>query len=666
MSETEEKTLNRGEEMDSVVSVVKAKMVGDGSDPYEVEGSNQASVDEKRNSELFDKAGAIEPPYDPFMLCRLFEHSEGLRPPIDSYCVNIDGFGFQLEPAFNLESEEDRRILLRTIKKGRGPRKITEEVRKAFRVRESFLKGDDDNAEEGTPVPGNQEIRDKFGEEFAEIADDMADERADLMNFFEACCIDMSFVRLRRNTRQDLEITGNGYWEIVRNKAGRLSQFHHLPSFCMRLMPLGDPIAVTVPVKQNDLTYKDVKRRKRFRRFVQVIEKSTVYFKEFGDPRIMSATSGKFYDTNEALQKAESEDGRPALEANEVKHFKLDSPRSAYGVPRWIGALLSVFGSRMASEINFLYFDNKSVPPMAMLVSGGHISKDSVTRIQDYIKNHLRGRTNFHKILILEAEPSQGTSQADASRVKIELRPLTSAQQQDALFQKYDERNLDKIGNMFRLPRLLRGDIRDFNRSTAMAALNFTEMQVFQPEREDFDFVMNREIFADLKVRFWSFESRAPVTRDPQAMSTMIKEQSNSGNLIPEEARELLQDVFNRNFNKIDQPWTKFPLQLTLAGVQQGATPEGDPPASPEETQKAIVTSVIKGLLQLKGLTAQAEQDAYDQIVPKILKSDDDHGELETETITIPRAEYDEMVKVVEKSEHLSSEAEAGAVQTDS
>ena len=41
------------------------------------------------------------------------------------------------------------------------------------------------------------------------------------------------------------------------------------------------------------------------------------------------------------------------------------SPRSPYGVPRWVGTLLSVLGSRQMEEVNYLYFENKSVPPMA-------------------------------------------------------------------------------------------------------------------------------------------------------------------------------------------------------------------------------------------------------------------------------------------------------------
>jgi capsid portal protein len=138
------------------------------------------------------------------------------------------------------------------------------------------------------------------------------------------------------------------------------------------------------------------------------------------------------------------------------------SPRSAYGVPRWVGNLLAVLGSRQAEEINFLYFENKSVPPLAILVSGGRLSAQSIPRIEDFIENHIRGKRNFHKILILEAEPAGGSGGIEHSgRLKVELRPLTSAQQNDALFQNYDERNIDKVRQSFRLPRMLRGDIRD-------------------------------------------------------------------------------------------------------------------------------------------------------------------------------------------------------------
>ena len=245
----------------------------------------------------------------------------------------------------------------------------------------------------------------------------------------------------------------------------------------------------------------------------------------------------RMLDDIAALKAAKPDDGP----ATELLHFAIHSPRSPYGVPRWVGTLLSVLGSRQMEEVNFLYFENKSVPPMALLVSGGRISEASVPRIERFIEENLKGKANFHKILILEAD---GAGTGDGGRAKIELRPLTDAQQQDALFQVYDERNIDKVGSAFRLPRLLRGESKDFNRATAESALRFAEDQVFQPERDEFDFLMNRKVLADMGLRFWRFRSQTPVTRDPERMTEMVERLVRVGVLTPEEGRLLAGDIY--------------------------------------------------------------------------------------------------------------------------
>jgi capsid portal protein len=228
--------------------------------------------------------------------------------------------------------------------------------------------------------------------------------------------------------------------------------------------------------------------------------------------------------------------------------------------------LLAVLGSRSSEEVNYLYFENKSVPPLALLVSGGRLSDASIPRIERFIEENLKGKENFHKILILEAEGAGGSG--ENARAKVELHPLTDAQQQDALFQIYDERNNDKIGSSFRLPRLLRGDSRDFNKSVAESQLRFAEDQVFQPERDEFDYLMNRRLLADMGIRFWRFRSQTPVTRDPERLTDMVEKLVRVGVLTPEEGRLLASDIFNREFRKLGDDWVRRPITLTLAGIQ--------------------------------------------------------------------------------------------------
>jgi PBSX family phage portal protein len=411
-------------------------------------------------------------------------------------------------------------------------------------------------------------------------------ERSRLDTFLEFCCIDTSFVTLRRRTRQDIEVMGNGYWEVLRDGGGEIVQFVYLPGFTLRLLPLDlELIDDEVNIKISELSFEATKVRRRFRRYVQVFEQDIVFFREFGDPRTLSRKSGRVYSSVDELLANDASDGP----ATEILHFKLHNARSAYGTPRWIGNLLSVLGSRQAEEVNFLYFENKSVPPLALLVSGGRLSAQSIPRIESYIENNIKGKRNFHRILILEAEPPSGGGLEHTGRMKIELRPLTNAQQNDATFQNYDERNHDKVGQSFRLPRLLRGDIRDFNRSTSDSALMFAEMQVFQPEREEFDFIINRKILSTMGVRFWRFRSNSPVTRDPAAMADIVRSLTNANILTPEEGRLLASDVFNREFKKINASWVKQPVALTLAGLPP--TPEPESTLAGPDVSKGDVTT---------------------------------------------------------------------------
>jgi len=295
------------------------------------------------------------------------------------------------------------------------------------------------------------------------------------------------------------------------------------------------------------------------------------------------------------------------------------------------------------------------VPPLAILVSGGRLSAQSIPRIEDFVENHIKGKRNFHKVLILEAEPTgSGGNIEHTGRLKIELRPLTSAQHSDALFQNYDLANQDKVGQSFRLPRLLRGNMADFNRSTADAALHFAETQVFEPERSEFDFTMNRKILSDMGIRFWRFMSKSPVNRDPATMADIIRGLVNANVLTPEEARDLVGEVFNKEFKKISAPWVKQPVPLTLAGVAIGPEEQSPlvgpevpsdrpspgslvPPGSAKRRRRAPPQDMVqeaKRLLQLRDALRKAEATAADRAFRETKAE-----ETETEVVHVPADE---------------------------
>lgn len=562
---------------------------------------DQVSVEAGEAAGVFQSAGALEPPYDPETLCLLVEHSHALRQNLDAYAVNIDGFGHRFEPAIDFEAEDaDRRVadaifLERVAAQERG--ELAEGV--------SLQPTDDEVASRKQDLLHLARI-----------------ERARLQSFFDFCCFDHSFVDLRRRTRQDLETTGNAYWEVLRDGRGQLARLVYVPSHTVRLMPLdAQPIEVVDRVQVSPVSFDLVPARRRLRRFVQVQGNEQVFFKAFGDPRVLSKRSGKVFPSVEALRPTDADDGP----ATELLHFAIQSPRSPYGVPRWVGALLAVLGSRQMEEVNYLYFENKSVPPLALLISGGRLSESSVPRIERFIEENLKGKANFHKILILEAEGGQGEN-----RAKIELRPLTEAQQQDALFQVYDERNIDKVGGAFRLPRLLRGESKDFNRATAESALRFAEDQVFQPERDEFDYLINRKLLADMGIRFWRFRSQTPVTRDPERMTAMVERLVRVGVLTPEEGRFLAGDIFNREFRKIGDDWTKRPITLTLAGIQTGVEDLRS------RTEKGSVLEDARRLLTLREELVAEEARLADQRVSLARQYLNENAE----RVVVPRDEF--------------------------
>lgn len=520
----------------------------------------------------FEGVGAVIPPYDPHTLLTLLEHSNALRQCIDSYVTNIDAFGHTFEPVVDLDAADaDDRLTsyIMARRSARSPETVT-------------------NPTAQIPVPTPEELtRAK-----AELAERMRAERTRIQHFFDFACLDISFVTLRRRTRQDLEQIGNAYWEVLRDQSGCVAGFEYVPGFTVRHMSADlIPTPVTYKVKVNEFDYGTIPTRRFFRRFVQIYEMRVTYFKEFGDPRIMSAKTGSVFQDQAAWDAHLAADDKHDVPATEMLHFRIHTPKSSYGIPRWIGTVLSVLGSRHAEEVNLSYFENKSVPPLAILVQGGRMTNESVDRVKDFIENEIKGKKNFHKILVLEADQQGAAGGFDQGRMKIDIKPLTSAQHNDALFQNYDERNIDKVGMAFRLPRMLRGDIRDFNRATADAALQFAESQVFCPERDEFDFTMNRKILPMLGIRFWRFKSHAATSTNPQDLAAMIEKLSLAGIIVPGEGREIAKNVFNRELRKLTDPWTRQPIELTKAGVPapeptapSATTPAGAPPTPTADT----------------------------------------------------------------------------------
>lgn len=585
----------------------------------------------------FQNAGGIKPPYDPKVLGRMAENSAILAPNIEAYKHNIEGTGFEIEPEIDLDTD--------------GADEAVKAVIRAENMRAVHWRIAAVGAEMDLFEPTLAQVYERK-ERLRRL---IATETLRLKTFFDYCCRKRSFTSLRLITRHDLEVSGNAYWECLRDQWGDLSEFVYVPSESMRLMPLDKKsIEIDVPVKVTQVSYETRTVSERFRRFVQIREGAKTYFKEFGDPRVISRKSGKPYADEQALHKAEGLSARPA---NEILHFKIHSPISAYGVPRWIAAQLEVLGTRAASYVNWLLFNNKSIPPMVIMVSGGRLSQDSVKEIKQHIEERVKGQDNYHKLLVIEAVPAdQQPTGADLSKIKIQLVPLLNAQMRDGTHMQYTELNTKLTRQQFRNPPIMVGDSKDYNRATSDTAKEFAESQVYGLIRDEFDDMMNRIILADMGISAVRFSSNAITTKDSKALSEIISHWVDSGILTPEEARTFAPDVLGKVLKHITEEWATKPMPLTI-GAMRSASPapakQGNgeqlelgirvPPAAHDPGNpvplrgKAAKKRAVQAMKEAQALLQQSKLDEGKETAPL----DED----EVETIYVPASMMERWVQ---------------------
>jgi len=464
-------------------------------------------------SALIESNQVLDPPFDIFTLSMLPENNTEMTPCIDAMTVNIGGYGQRFVPRLKKESLKELPVVL---------------------------------------------------------SSEVMREKIKLENFFMYATKE-SFTRFRAKQDRDLEITGNSYMEVIRNVSGNIQGFTHLPSYQMRLGVIEeDTHLIDRPILelQEDLSVKvvEIQEYRRFRKYVQARTTSSggsttfsakvVWFKEFGDARN--------YDSETGNEIKEDDDIPRSKYANELIHRTIYCGRSPYGLPRYIGNLLSIFGDRASEEINFITFKNNNIPSMIVAVSNGQLTEDTIDRMKDFVETQVQGSGNYSKFLILEAEGAEEGE--EGGQVKIEIKPLTQEQHSDALFQAYSKNNQDKVRRVWRLPPIFVGRSDDYTRATAESSRRLADEQIFGPERDEFDAFMNRDIFPAMGVRYHKFKSNSPNTTDNTQLVKILASAEKTGGMTPAIGRMILEDVLNAELpvvsEEVDQ---NVPFSLTMA-----------------------------------------------------------------------------------------------------
>jgi capsid portal protein len=276
--------------------------------------------------------------------------------------------------------------------------------------------------------------------------------------------------------------------------------------------------------------------------------------------------------------------------ATELFHFRLPS-EDPYGVPRWVSQLPSMLGSRESEEGNLRYFEDNTVPPLMLTVAGGRLTQQSYQELTMLLQKDGVGRDRQHRILIVEAVPER-ESLDDTGTVSLKLDKLTDSRQNDALFEKYDDSNQMKVLSAFRLPGILVGRSTDHTYSTANTAQFIAEMQVFAPERVQYDEVYNLRLVNSpfgLGLKTVKLRSKAPSITNPESQVKGLTAFNVMGAMTPRTAVDAANQTlliklpqYPAKGEEDYKEWMDEPLAIRLAGQKPQV---GQAMKSPKEKQ---------------------------------------------------------------------------------
>ena len=353
--------------------------------------------------------------------------------------------------------------------------------------------------------------------EDAEETPEMAEEFARAEEIIELLNIEQDTKEVFEDIVEARETYGIAYLEVVRDLAGEVVQIDFIkdtPSV-RKTKPL-EPYIPTVYYHHGQ----QVERKKRYCKYKQEIGGKVVYFKEFGDPRIMDRRDGKYLAAGETLELD--------YQANEIMEFAIGT--EPYGEVRWIGQVLGVDGSRKAESLNNNYFENGRHTPLMIMIKGGTLTDESFEKLQQYM-NDIKGAAGQHAFIILETESSDGRVDFDQT---------------------------DK-------PEIEVKDLANFNRATAQTAQEVTEEQVFQPERKSLAWAINNRLLNGYQFRYVEAYFLEPDISNPDDLYKILTVCNNAGGLTPNMAKRRIYEAFGETAedypdNPDEAAWGDIPL----------------------------------------------------------------------------------------------------------
>ena len=351
----------------------------------------------------------------------------------------------------------------------------------------------------------------------------------------------------------DMYSFGWGMLEVIRNGAGDVCTLEYCRGCNFRLAHNKKAETKIEVWEETEKGYEQVGTSVRFKKFVQIVNGKRIYFKEFGDPRPMSYKTGEY---SENLQEGDL--------ANEVAYFCVHSSYTDYGVPYWINTSITASGNVLSELLNYKYFHEGRILPMAVTISGGQLTEGSIKAISDG-----KGIENAYKILVLEASPFESNEEekllqtGSTPRVNIDIKSLTDTNNSDALFRDYQKEGKEKIRDSFRLPPIYTGASADYNRATADTARQISEEQSFVPERKRICDTFNKIINNEKGIKYCELYLKGPDLSNIDQKANILSTLNTAGAITPNMLVPIVEEVLGKDVEAWDEELGNQPFELT-------------------------------------------------------------------------------------------------------
>ena len=381
-----------------------------------------------------------------------------------------------------------------------------------------------------------------------------------LKAFFEKCNPQEGITKVNKKVMLDFEGCGNGFYEIVRGitEADGIRHIYHVSGPTLRLC-----------------------RDKE--RWVQKVGNKKVFFKVFGDDRILNKSTGNF------VKKVDPEEA-----AHELIHISQYTHKSTYyGLPEWLPAIVQMFGEMKEKEYNLDFFSSYGVPAYAVLISGGEVDPEVKEEIHKYFEKELQ--SDPHKPIILELP--EGV-EATFEKLSIEIK--------DASFRMWRRDNRDDILTAHHVPPY-RAGIVEKGQLGGGVAREVDEIyldSVVNPRQEEFEWVLNQLIIKEgfgisgIELRFRDID-----LHDEEAKADIHKKYFDMGARTPNQIlKELGQDPYVGG--------DIYYVPMGMVGVGAEEKEEEEEGGGSDESDDA---DAVADYLGLEEASATGDQDSEDE-----------------------------------------------------